>query len=231
MALTAAGIIDDALRLIGVLSPYDTAAEPEHYDIGLRMFDLMVAQLAATKTIWFFDSGAVRIPLVEGQSSYDLDMLLQSDIQLIREATLISGVNRTPMRLIRQREYDERFSDTSNCIGEYQVYITRTSRPIMYVLPIPVGIEPVRYVELRGQGFSRDMTQNNGQVTHDFEKAWELMLGYGLAKLLGAGIIITVTAEKMNFIMNSYETMLHDLMTRPGRENVKQARFVKQRDF
>jgi hypothetical protein len=226
VALTAAGIIEDALRLIGVLSPYDTAPEPEHYDIGLRQFDLMVAQLAVTQSIWYFDSGAVRVPLAAGQQSYDLDALITSDVQIVREATLVRGNHRTTMTLIRQREFDERRSDTDGC---NEVYITRTSRPIMYVVPTPS--DSTAFIELRGQGFTRNLTENKGQVAHDFEKPWESMLYYGLALMLGSGMIITLDVGRLQYIKAMYDDMLHNLMVRAGSENVKKARFVKMRNF
>lgn len=231
MTLTAADIVEDALSIIGVLSVYDTAPEPEHYKKALRIFDQMVAQLAATKALWFFDSGAVRIPLVAGQTEYDLDAILSEDIQLVRDAFLLTNdgnQSRRRIKLLRQYEYDDRMSDKGNAAYATEVYIPRSTTPIMYVIPATNNSAFQQTIELRGQKYTADLTKNNGQVFHGFEKPWELMLGYGLAKYLGSGPIVTLDSGRLTEIKTEYQTMLNDLVNnRPGRENVRAGRFVK----
>jgi hypothetical protein len=198
MLRTAAQIVEQSLRLIGIVSPYEEASDSSMINIGLDWFDMMKNNMIGTSGYKFFQPEDQSFSIQADIAEYDLNTLLDTDIQFITEASLYRDgrfVAKLPM--LTRGQFAE-YKDGQSYPEQRSIYITTGMTPKLTL--IPAITEDGFSIKIHGQTFSKDVVRTGGKVSHDFSESWELYLVYRLAAHLGGGVILTLPIDRLNDI-------------------------------
>lgn len=226
--LNAAGIAEGALETLGTFSVYDVSADPAEFDTALRRLQKVTAYIVATEKPWWFVPTRQTIPLEADKSDYIMQGLLSVDLQYVRDAWLINGSNRIEIDLLTKNEYLKRVNNPSTGTPN-GVYVPRNDNPTLVVVPTPT-IDGYS-LELNGFGYSNDLTQDGGAVTHGFPEAWELCLMYQTAYDLGLGPITRLPKSDRDDIKKEGDKMMRALRAYNDDSNTNKPAKTAYRDI
>lgn len=228
---SSAYIAEQALRKIGTLSPYDTAALPEEFGIALNWLALLIDEMVATEQLQFFRPANQQIPLeVNKSTGYSLDSLLDTDLAFVTQVFLVlpNGI-KEPIEMLRRDVYDlYDYEEGKTGLPDY-VYIENKNNPLMTLYPTIT--ENGYSVELSGFKFAEDITVNEGKTEHGFPRGWQLGLIHLLAAELGSGPITTIKLDERRQAIAIGEQKLRRLQARQNKEQVRRPRTTKMRVF
>lgn len=232
MILSSAGVAEEALRTIGVLSPYDTAAYPEEFRIALGRLSLLVDHLIGDEYLQFFYPSAQTIELpIDSGAGYDLNALLATDLEYITQVFLIdaSGKGRE-LTLLRPEVYAEEEVPNPDQTGKpWAVSINRSNTPIMNIYP---HITQEGYsARISGFRYSPNLAKDQGATAHGFPASWQFGLVYLLAADIGSGPVVTLPPAERDRLEEKGQRLLRRLAANNARDNVRHPRLVKPRDF
>ncbi len=232
MLLSSAGVSEEALRTIGVLTPYDTAAQPEEFQVALRRLSLLIDHLVGSEYLQFFYPSAQTIELpVDTGEGYDLNALLETDLQYVSQVFLINSEGLgTELEMLRPEVYDDEEVPNPTRTGKpWAVSISRSNAPVMRIFP---RITTAGYsVRLSGFKYPDDVTQAQGRTTHGFASSCQLGLVYLLAADLGTGAVTTIPLAERDRLRSDGEKYLKQLTASNARDQVRHPRFTKAGDF
>lgn len=222
--LTAAKIVETALRQVGALSPLDTASDPAMFDIATTRLDMLMAELVATERFWWLVSGLQTVALVSGQSSYQLAGLVDPLLEFITSAHLsYAGVD-DEIDLLRQSEY-EAIADKDSAGRPAGIYIERRDRPTLYVNPVPAVSGYT--VLLTGQRYAPDIAGSRGQIAHGFPSSWQRYITLALAVDIGSGPVWKVPDVELDRLERRARESRDRLLSFSNRENVGRPRITR----
>lgn len=228
MVLAASDIAGEALRQVGMYSPYDTGPSPDTFPIALRRLEMILAELIGTEKLWFFVPASVEINLEANKSSYILNAYLNDPFQFIQnvefqdENEKIRGLD-----LIRRAEFEDRRDETFN--RPELVYVERNDSPTLYIYGAPI-VSGTKLI-LQGQKYHNEVDVQDGQAAHGLPAAWELALVYELAADIGSGPVTTLPAQERRELRGIAKGKFDKLIERNNRENVRRPRYTRPRRF
>lgn len=232
MALqSSAYIAEQALRKIGVLSPYDTAALPEEFGIALDWLALLIDELVVTNQLQFFRPQAEQIILEANKTTgYDLDALLDTDLSFVTQVFLVHPTGmKEPITQLRRDVFDlEEYQEGQTGLPCF-CYIENTASPKLFLYPT-ITQEGFK-LELSGFKYAEDITVNSGKTTHGFPKGWQLAMIHLLADELGSGPITTISISERKQIAATAAAKFRKLNARQNREQVPRPRVTRTRSF
>lgn len=224
--LAAGRLAEEALRQIGAFSKHDTAADPVEHEIALRRLDLLVAELAGTERLWWLVPRNHRVVLAAGQRTYDLNGLIDPNLQFLERVYLVEGGRRRELDLVRRSEIDAVAPGTGR---PALVHVDRGPKPVLTVHPTPAA--DGASLEIRGQSYSPDIAEGAGQVPHGFPDAWQRFLVLALAADLGAGPVRLIPVTEVERLERRAELARGRLLSFNNREQLTRPRFTRYRDF
>lgn len=230
MLFSAADVAEEALREIGVLTPYDTAAQPDEFRIALRRLVLLLDEWVGTNKFWFFVPSNVEIPLTVDKTEYALNAFTGDPLQFIHEAYLLKdGKEVGRVTLLRRSEYNDLVDDVNTDGLPGVAYIERKDQP---TLSFPTGVK-VAGLTLRvtGMKYANNILTKNGEVAHGFPAAWQRALTLGLAVDIGDGPVTTIPEGELDRKQKKFMVAWSNLMSFNNREQVRRPRFTRMRDF
>lgn len=228
---SSAYIAEQALRKIGTLSPYDTAALPEEFSIALDWLALLIDEMVATEQLQFFRPANQQIALEANKSTpYALDALLDTDLSFVTQVFLVFPSGRKePVEQLRRHVYDLYDYEESKTGRPCYVYIENKNNPTMSLYPTIT--EGGFSIELSGFKFSEDITVNEGKTDHGFPRGWQLGMIHLLAAELGSGPITTIKLDERRQAEVTGQRKLRKLQARQNKEQVHRPRSTKMRAF
>lgn len=227
--LTAAEISEQALAQIGSFSVYDSGPDQASFDRTLLRLDLLLSETVGSYNFWWFVPASQEIALTQDNPALNLNALLTPDLQFIQHVFLVRDGKQTELKQIRREEYDgytieQPTPGTPDCI-----YIERNDEPNAYVVPATT-LEGDKLL-ITGQGYSSDVTRDNGQIAHGFPAAWQRGLILQLAADIGSGPIIKLPRDELQDLKTDAGTAFRRLDAFNNREQVRRPRYVKPRRF
>lgn len=227
MTRSAADIVEFALRKIGVFSTYDTGADASQYAVALDAFDMLMAEIVGTELLWWFVPASQTIPLTIDEDEYSLNSYTENDLQFIHSVwiTESTGTKERPLVLLRKEQYDLYKTELTGSGRIDYCYVERNDTPKLKVLKAPQQAGMSLRVE--GQRYSDNMISDNGEVAHDFPKAWERYLYHLLALDIGSGLITTLPENELTRIEKAATLAKRRLDARNKLENIKKPRATK----
>jgi hypothetical protein len=230
MTWTAAEVAEEALRTIGVLSPYDEEPDPADFAIALRRLDSVVAFLASTEEIMISRVIEQELVLEPARKSYPLSSLLPVELQYIESIYFTKdGSNRMPVELIRLKSYEELQSDNPSLDIPENAYVERRDGGLLYPYGVP-SVAGYKFI-IRGRKYTGDLEQNGGSTATGFAEAWNLCLVDLLAHNIGSGPITKLPRGELNDLLKEGERKKRLLMAYNNRENVQEPRFTQFNTF
>jgi hypothetical protein len=226
MVWTAAEIAENALRNIGVFSPYDISPDPEHFSIALSRLDSLVSYIVAIEELEWFEEIEQNLTLVAAQESYALNSLLSNDLQYISAIYRSkNGTDRTELNLLRLSGYEDVKEEFPNSVVPDYAFIMREENSTLY----PWGIPDVGgYVfHIRGRRFPADLLTDKGNIATGFNKAWDLCLSNLLGVELGSGPIVTLPDGRLDRMLGIGTAQQSMLRSYNARANISHARFTE----
>jgi len=223
MAWTAAEVAENALRNIGVFSPYDLAPDPEHFSIAISRLDSLTAYIVATENLQWFEEIEQELTLTADQSSYALNALLATDLQYISAVyRTLNDTNRTQTNLLRLTGLEIAKEEYPTSVTPDYAFINRDEDSTLY----PWGIPDVAGYKfhIRGRRFSGNLRLDGGNIETEMNKAWDLCLTNLLAAELGSGPIVTLPKDRRDDFRGIGEDMKRKLVTYNAKENVSAPR-------
>lgn len=225
---TSAEIAEKALRQIGSLSVYDTAADASSFEETLDRLDLLVAEVTGTYHLWWFVPATQQISLVAGQKAYSLDSLLDDSLQFIEHVFLLRNTKQDELTQIRRSTYDQYTQEEMGGSTPEWVYIERNDNPNLYLLPEPLAGDELL---ITGQKYSDNLTVDGGQVPHGFPAAWQRALILQLAADIGSGPVTKLPKTELDDLKRDAGTAFRRLDAFNNRENVRRARRTRPQEF
>lgn len=214
---TAQELIELSLEKIGVYSRTDSGPESDDLEVGQRWLDLNLAQISGTHRLYFLTPDTLSVPLTAEVQEYDLATILgantpEDGIQFVLSARLQdSGGNRTPLRLVRRKEFEDLDEPAQSGTPEW-LYIDRLNDPTMKTWPT-LGDGVTGYtVEIVVQTFAPSFgTDDPGQVT-SLRAAWQRWGIFQLSADLGDGPLMRLPHSEIDRYRGVAETTLRDLL-------------------
>jgi hypothetical protein len=222
--LTAAKIVEEALRQVGALSPLDTASDPAMFEIATSRLDMLISELSATERFWWFVNVTQVIALQPGQTTYPLAALADPPIEFVTAAFLSHEGREDEIELLRRSQHDA-IHDKASKGRPDAVYIERRDRPTMYVYPVPqiAGYS----LRLTGQRYAPDIAGEKGRTSHGFPSAWQRFIVLSLAVDIGSGPVWKVPDGELDRLERRARESRDRLMSFSNRENVNRPRITK----
>jgi hypothetical protein len=222
--LTAAKIVEEALRQVGALSPLDSAADPSMFEITITRLDMLISELSATERFWWMVGASQTVTLQSGQTTYQLAALADPPIEFVTAAFLSHGGREDEIPLLRRSEYDQ-IHDKADKGHPGGVYIERRDRPTMYVHPVPqiAGYS----LRLTGQRYAPDIAGEKGKIAHGFPAAWQRYIVLSLAIDIGSGPVAKVPDGELDRLERRARESRDRLMAFSNRENVSRPRVTR----
>lgn len=227
---TAADIVELSLKQVGTYSPYDSGADPAEFAVALEFLDMMLAQWVAVKKFWWFVPMNQTFLLEADKQDYDIAALINNpQLQLITNVYLIKAgtTKREQVTLIRKADWESRQDDTETGTP-CEIYVERNDTPTAYFWPKPNAGDTI---EIAGAGYSPDVMNDRGEVSHGYPKAWELALVLGLGSIIGSGPVITLPLNEQNTLATRAAGAIYELNNSNNQENVRKPRATRPRDF
>lgn len=230
MVWSAATVAEEALRDIGVFSPYDIDPEPEDYAIALRRLDALVGYLAGTEEITFLQEIEQPIVLEVGKEDYNYNALLGKNLQFITQVFRTKDdKDRQQLDMLRLSRYNEYKADNEGYNEPCAVFIERLDQGTLKVWGVPnvAGYK----LHLRGYRFSNNLLDDGGSVKTEFSKAWNLCLSKLLAYDIGGGAVTTMPRGDRQEVLAYGERMKRTLIAYNNEENVRKPRYTRYNDL
>lgn len=216
--VTAAAICELALQRIGAFPPSDDAADTDEMARALVWLSMVMDEMTAVEKPWWCVPTSQTFSLVAGRAEYDLNTLISPRMQMIRRVFLVDGNRATPLPLIDRIAYE--LIDDKTDVGTLEkAYVTRDDSPILYTWRVPPTGTTLK-LKVYGVGFSRDMTDKNGNVDHEYPSAWQLYMVNRLAMELGSGPIRNLPVSERDRIQTRLDATLIKLNARTNEENL-----------
>jgi hypothetical protein len=233
VTLTPKAIVEDALRRIGRLSPYDTAADATDLEIGLQQLDLIIAERAGSGSFPWLVPTSVPVPLdTAGKASYDLaGLAVGSKVQFVTAAMLKPATgDEAPLSILTRLAYDSIENKAERGDPE-RILVTRSPAPILFVHPVP-AITTLT-VKLTIQTFAASFSDDKGKVAHGWPEAFQRWMGIELACDLGDGPIRQLSEGKLGRMQKRAADAWRALVPYATRQNARgrRCRGVTYRDF
>jgi hypothetical protein len=222
--LTAADVAEGALRQIGALSPYDTAADPEEQAIAIERLDLLVSELAGTHRLWWLVPAAQTLVLTAGVGEYLLGGL-SPRLEFLHSVQLVEASGEeSDVELVRRSVY-EAIPDKAEAGVPVLAHVTRDATPRLWLHPVPAtaGLR----LRIDGQAYSADIDKQAGRIAHGFPAAWQRFLIYALAADIGRGPVRRLPAGVVDDFDRVADRAKSSLLTYNGREQVRRPRFTQ----
>lgn len=227
--LTAAEMAEQALAQVGVFSVYDSGPDAASFDRTLLRLDLLLSETVGSYNFWWFTPVSEEISVNVNQVEYDLNALLDSDLQFIQHAFLVRNGKQTELTQLRRSKYDEMIVDQPAPGTPTACYIDRNNSPTLHLVPAS-SLEGDMLL-LTGQKYSPDVTQDAGQIAHEFPAAWQRALLLQLSADIGSGPVIKLPRDELQDLKKDAGTAFRRLDAYNNREQVRKPRFVKPRSF
>lgn len=230
MVWSAARVAEEALRTVGVFSPYDLAPDPEDFDIALGRLHALTAYLVSTEKLYFFQETEQQIELEASRKSYGLTSFLSTNLQYIEQVWYTKdGGNPQPVKLVRISEFEELQQEQPSLDIPENLYVERKDNGLMY----PYGVPSVSGYKLhiRGRKFSGDLTADGGSTATEFAEAWSLCLVDLLAFNIGKGPVTKLPNADLDRLERSGNKMQRALVAYNQHESVRKPRQTQYHDL
>lgn len=237
--LTAAKIAEGALQRIGAFASHDEAPDPDELEIALGKLDLIVGELAGVMTCYWLVPDEFVMPLVAGQSDYNLLTALGSDypdegLQFPLSAYLQypptvppSTTRRVPIEIVRRRTF---LAHDQLDQGGYpeEIYIDRLDPPTLRTFRT-INL-PGYAIVLHYQTYAADQTASEGAHKHGLPAAWQRWAEIATACDIGDGPVRRIKPDALGRLKQEREMALIRLRSFNNREKSTR-RAVAYRDF
>ena len=222
LLLSAKGVCERALRMVGAFAINDSAAQPEDLLEALHWLDLNMAQLTGAEVMRWLVPSTFTISLdTADQKSYDLSNAIGSafptdGLAFPIEAWLQddSG-NRYPLEIVTRQKFEDVSKPAQSGTPEY-VYFDRLLDMQMQVWPVPSVT--TWNVMLVAQSFSPTVASDDptkkaggGNTAHGLRESWQRWAVLQLAADIGDGPVRTVAANKIKSWQAKAEDALQGL--------------------
>ena len=223
-ALSAARIVEHALRQIGAYSVNDTGPDPAHTAVGLERLDMLIAELASTEDLPWLVTSRIPVVLVSGTSVYPLTGIEHvTAVQSTRTAGRLE-----PVELVRLSQF--LLLDTGTGDPEYAT-VTRDPNLSLNVWP-PPGLPQVGItLYVTGQRYAPELLTGRGRDAHGLPEGWARFLVYMLAGDLGSGPIHMLAPGIIQQFEQRAAVLKGRLMAHSSRGQLGRPRFTRYRDF
>ena len=226
--LSAGGVAEQALRLIGAFTANDSAADPAEYEVAISALDMLVAELTGRHKFWWLVPATQTVALTAGKATYSLAALLEPKLEFYERAYLVRSGLDSPLDLVRRSVYDE-IADKTQTGTPGMVYVERADNPTAYVAPVP-GSSGLS-LKLVGQRYAPDIAAERGAAPHLFPASWQRYLSHALAADIGNGPVRTLTKSRRDDFREVAKTAFAGLAAFSSREQIDRARFVSHNPF
>jgi hypothetical protein len=233
--LSAREICERALRLIGAYSLVDSQADAEEMREALHWLDLVVGELSGTERVLWLVPDTLTLPLAAGKSVYnlldDLSPAPRNGIEFPTSAALADGAgNRTPLTMLRRREFEALGPDTGT---PSHVYVDRLGQPTLSIWPV-LGADVADgtwSIKLVAQTYGEDFAKGNGVKATGLRAAWQIWAVYELASHIGGGAVRRLPrSEIVDFKAIATEAR-RKLLAVENREHAGLPQITEFRDF
>lgn len=232
MLKSSSYIAEQALRQIGVLSPLDTAALPEEFDVALDRLALLIDELIETEQLQFFLPANQTFTLEANKTtSYNLNGILDVPLVFVTQVFLVfPGTGRkTEIKQLRRNVFDlETYEPDRKGLPKFCYVENKFAPTIQFYPTIP---QEGYQIELSGFRQSADITLEEGRTTHGFPAGWQRGLIYLLAADIGSGPVKTIPLNERRQFAATGEAKLRRLQARQNKEQVQRPNITKARLF
>lgn len=220
-------VVEIATKALEVIGSYPTsmvAPDPDELRRAVEWLDLLVAELAGTKRLFFLTPATVTGALTSGVSQYTLSTLLGTGypatgmvfpVRAYLRYTNGSDYDDYELPLITRREYEE-IPDKDGAGTPEVVYIDRlNSAQQLYVYPVPqVSTFSLRLVI---QSYPTTMTggtpEKAGKLDHGFAQECQHYLINILAARIGSGPVRRLPVGEIDRIVRDSQIQLASLIS------------------
>lgn len=221
IVMTAGQVAEWALRKVGRYTTKDTSPDPSDLAVALEALDMAFSELAGVEGIWWLKPISQEVPLtISDGGPYDLAALLSPRLESFERAFLVTDLDPggTEIAMMTKAQYEAR-SDPTGTGTTVAVYIERGIEPQMYVYPIPSATTTDK-IRLYGQTYTQDLTENKGNVAHNFPAAWQLWMITKCASIIGDGPVARLPDSKLEVWKGEASDQLSLLKTLSNRQNL-----------
>lgn len=230
----ASDIAEFALRFAGVTTIYDTAPDPEQFEVTLKHLNLLMAEKRGINKLWPDVPSQQEVLLEAGVTEYDLDIELSDDTQLaiVTDAHLVNvttGKIEKRLTLLRRWEFNDLYDPTESAAPTNSIYVERKTSPKLYVMPPP--LDDTYKVVLDGLTYPDDLTQSGGNVAIGLPDAWARWAALECAVDIGSGAVVALPPARITRLERMAALAYRRLRAFNNRENVQGGRHTKPRAF
>lgn len=219
--LTGRTVAERSLRKISAYSINDTGADPEEMREALSWLDMIVAELAGTKKLFWLVEDTIFFDLDAGDGEYDVVTEMganapDNDILAVTHATLrdSAGID-TPLKMYSRTEYEE-LDDKDRSGVPCGVYIDRLTPMKAKLVGIPtvstydLGLTVITYPP--------DITLRLGGQATGFAPEWNSYLVTRCAAECGDGPVRRLPVTEIRDWRQQAEVLKKELLSFSNRE-------------
>lgn len=195
---TARHLAEQALRKIGVYSINDSAARPEHLQIALEWFGMILDE-AGVLGLPFLREQTLIVSLVEGQTSYPLTDVYPAGVIFPLDAWLehTSLGTLRQISLLTREEWDREVTAEAITDGEpCNVFADQVGLRTLHIDHTPSAEVATDYqIKLRAQCYVENGPESEDGKYNQIPPMWNIWAIYAMARYLGDGTIKRLPAQ------------------------------------
>lgn len=217
---TARQIAEEALRKIGVFSINDREARPEHLQLALEWFGMILDE-AGVLGLPFLREQTLDITLVEGQTTYPLADVYPDGVIFPLDAWLVHTSLGTVrgLDLVTREDWDREVTSTARTEGDpCKVFADQVGLRTLHIDHIPTETVAADYqIRLRAQCYAANSPEDEDGKYNQLPPMWNIWAIYSLARYLGDGTIKrlpTQTTSEFSRVAASHFERIESAMQR-----------------
>lgn len=225
------GIVNMALRRVGLFAPNDSGSDPQQFNIAMSCLDMIVAEVVETEQPLWLIPDPVTIALPAGQQGIDFVQLAGASIPTNRfkgpiYCSLVdANSNVTPLPPMSQKEYEE-LPNKNQAGTPSRVFVDRRQlNPRFYFDEV---------IQVTGYSLRVVFYLLNQAITvqgqHGFPQSWQRYLQFALAADIGSGPCLHLEHGRVDDYRRQATEAREKLFARQNRQFARPKR-VKFRDF
>lgn len=214
------GIVNMALRRVGILAPNDAGSDPQQFQIAMQCLDMIVAEVVETEQPLWLIPDPVTIALPASQQGIDFVQLAGSNIPANRfkgpiYCSLVVNATQvvTPLPPMSQREYEE-LPNKNQPGTPSRVFVDRRNlNPRFYFDEV---------IQITGYSLRVVFYLLNDAIrvggNHGFPQSWQRYLQFQLAADIGSGPCVHLEQGRVDDYRKEAAAAREKLFARQNRQ-------------
>lgn len=228
---SARKICELALRKVGAFTINDDSPDPAALAVALDFLEMEIANLAGGERLQWLVPATVEFALTADIESYVLETIAGSAFPSLGLAFPIEAYivdaddNATPVDIVRRKDYEDITDKTASGTPD-RIYIDRLANEDKNLFVYPVPADSTLSLRLVAQTYPRTVLKplsdqaGAGEVTHGFDRTWQMWMILATAYQIGDGPVRQIKADKLDRIGKDRDKCLATLTEKQNRERI-----------